>query len=132
MLYSKNDVRSCFRRACMFEKDLHISSLIDAYGALLTDRKRELLELYYNEDYSLSEISENTGISRQGVRDSLKKSEAELTELEEKLGLVKRVLVFDSFKSEFADMMVEACRLPYDEMRMKISELATVLREKSI
>ena len=66
-------------------KDLTISILLDAYGALLTERQRELVDLYYNEDLSLAEISENTGITRQGVRDGIKKSEVFLRECEEKL-----------------------------------------------
>ena len=71
----------------VFEKNLLIPCLLDMYGELLTERKRELLDYYYEEDYSLSEISELTGISRQGVRDSLRKSAAELVEFESKLHL---------------------------------------------
>ena len=41
----------------MFEKDMRIAALIDIYGSLLTDRKREIIDMYYNDDYSLSEIS---------------------------------------------------------------------------
>ncbi len=69
----------------IFEKDMKFSLLLDTYGVLLSERKREILEYYYNEDYSLSEISELTGISRQGVRDSIKKSEEEIYSLEERL-----------------------------------------------
>ncbi len=61
----------------MFKKDMKYSLLLDFYGDLLSERKKELIELYYNEDLSLSEVSEITGISRQGVRDSVKKAEAE-------------------------------------------------------
>lgn len=71
----------------MFSKNLLLPCLLDIYGVLLTDRKRELLDYYYEEDYSLSEISELTGISRQGIRDSVKKGEALLIDYEEKLGL---------------------------------------------
>lgn len=49
----------------MFEKNMKFSILLDTYGSLLSDRKREILEYYYNDDYSLAEISEITGISRQ-------------------------------------------------------------------
>ena len=69
------------------EKNLSYAVLLDYYGSLLTERQHDLLELYYNEDYSLSEISENTGISRQGVRDAIKRGEAELDRLEEALGI---------------------------------------------
>ena len=74
----------------MFQKDLKISLLLDFYGDILSERRRELMEMYYNEDLSLSEIAEIAGISRQGVRDSVKKSERELEELEETLGLLER------------------------------------------
>ena len=57
---------------------------------LLTERKREILDYYYNDDYSLSEISELTGISRQGVRDSIKKSEDEIYGYESKLKIVEK------------------------------------------
>ena len=74
----------------MRSKDLTISILLDAYGNLLTERQRELVDLYYNEDLSLAEISENLGITRQGVRDGIKKSEAFLRECEEKLGICQK------------------------------------------
>ena len=73
----------------IFVKDMRFPLLLDAYGALLTERKRELLEYYYNEDYSLSEIAELTGLSRQGVRDGIKKAEDELHTLEETLSLAR-------------------------------------------
>ena len=79
--------------------------LLDAYGSLLTDRKRELLDYYYNEDYSLSEISELTGISRQGVRDSIKKSEEEILKLESKLNIVqKNEELTDALTAVLADL----------------------------
>ena len=64
--------------------------LLDTYGVLLTERKREILDYYYKDDYSLSEISELTGISRQGVRDSIKKSEDEIYGYESKLKIVEK------------------------------------------
>ncbi len=74
----------------MFEKNLEMSLLLDFYGETLTERKRIVMGLYYNEDLSLAEVADEVGISRQGVRELIKKSEAELTILEEKLGLVAR------------------------------------------
>ena len=74
----------------MFEKDLNIGFLLDFYGDVLKDRRREALDLYYNNDMSLSEIAEEMGISRQGVRDLIKKAEEELLFYEEKLGLAKK------------------------------------------
>ena len=74
----------------MFEKNMKFPLLLDTYGVLLTERKREILDYYYNDDYSLSEISELTGISRQGVRDSIKKSEEEIYGYESRLKIVEK------------------------------------------
>ena len=74
----------------MFTKDLNVGFLLDFYGDVLTDRRRDALDFYYNNDMSLSEIAEEMGISRQGVRDLIKKAEEELFFYEEKLGLAKK------------------------------------------
>lgn len=71
-------------------KDLSISLLLDYYGNMLTEKQREVIDFYYNDDLSLSEIAENEGISRQGVRDAIKRAEAQLTEMEDRLGFLKR------------------------------------------
>ena len=71
-------------------KDLHFTLLLDVYGPLLTEKQRETLDFYYNEDLSLGEISEETGITRQGVMNCIKKCEQRLLELEDALGLVER------------------------------------------
>lgn len=74
----------------MFEKNLNIGYLLDFYGDVLTERKKDALDLYYNNDMSLSEIADEMGISRQGVRDIIKKAEEELTFYEARLGLAKK------------------------------------------
>ena len=71
-------------------KNLEMSFLLDFYGPMLTDKQRDVVELYYNEDLSLAEIAQHSGITRQGVRDSIKRAEAQLREYEEKLGLARR------------------------------------------
>ena len=71
-------------------KNLDITILLDFYGDMLTPKQREFLDYYYNEDLSLSEIAANVGITRQGVRDAIKRAEAQLMEMEDRLGLVKR------------------------------------------
>ena len=71
-------------------KPLEMSLLFDFYGETLTEKQRELFDLYYNEDLSLAEIAEHASITRQGVRDSIKRAEHALREMEEKLGLVAR------------------------------------------
>ena len=76
----------------MFEKNLSLSYLLDEYGSVLGERHRVMLDYYYNQDLSLGEIAAEVGISRQGVRDSIKKAEEELFFLEEKLRLRERAL----------------------------------------
>jgi predicted DNA-binding protein YlxM (UPF0122 family) len=76
----------------MKESTFQMTMLYDFYGDLLTDRQKEFYDLYYNEDFSLAEIAENAGITRQGVRDVLVRSEATLREMEEKTGIVARFL----------------------------------------
>lgn len=74
----------------MFEKMIEISMLYDFYGQLLTAKQQELLKLYHEDNYSLSEIAEEFGISRQGVHDAVKKAEKALHEYENKLGLISK------------------------------------------
>ncbi len=69
---------------------IQTSLLYDFYGSLLTDRQREVMELYYGENLSLSEIAAEFSISRQGVHDALKNAERALHEYEQKLGLVEK------------------------------------------
>ena len=71
-------------------KNLEISLLLDFYGDMLTEKQRDVVELYYNEDLSLSEIAAHSGITRQGVRDSIKRVESVLLDLEERLGLARK------------------------------------------
>ena len=64
----------------------HMSMLFDFYGELLTEKQKELFNLYYNEDMSLTEISEIAGITRQGVRDAIVRAESVLRDTEDALG----------------------------------------------
>ena len=82
-------------------KDLNITVLLDFYGELLTENQAKVLDLYYNEDLSLAEIAEPMGITRQGVRDSIKRGEKQLYDLEEKLGLANR---FKDLKREISSI----------------------------
>lgn len=73
------------------DKNIQISMLCEIYGKLLTEKQLQILEDYYNLDLSLSEIAENNNITRQAVRDIIKKGEAKLFEYEEKLGIMKKI-----------------------------------------
>ena len=115
----------------MFKKDMHISLLLDFYGDILSERRRELTVLYYNDDLSLSEIAEISGISRQGVRDAVKKSEAELLELEEKLGLCGR---YEELRKEISKLSreINAIQTTDDATANKLKEIAKELSELNI
>lgn len=84
------------------EKNVAISLLLDFYGELLKPSAAQMIDLYYNDDLSLAEIAEHTGITRQGVRDSIKRSEAQLFALENKLGLQKRFRQLEQGLDEIA------------------------------
>ncbi len=72
------------------EKLENVNLLFDFYGILLTDRQREIMELYYREDFSLGEIASKYKISRQAVYDALKRSEKTLKKYEKKLKLLDK------------------------------------------
>lgn len=71
------------------EKYFTLSMLLDIYGSLLTQKQRDALDMSLNEDLSLSEIAENTGVSRQAAQDAIKKAEQRLEELESALGVYR-------------------------------------------
>ena len=74
------------------EKKVEVSMLCQLYGKLLTKKQYEFIDDYYNNDLSLSEIAENNEITRQAVRDIIKKGEKKLFKYEEKLEVMKRTL----------------------------------------
>ncbi len=113
----------------MFEKDMRLSLLLDEYGDLLSTQRRTIMELYYCEDLSLTEIAENTGITRQAVRDSIKKGEAELHRLENTLHLTERFAVIrDKCADAAAQIDAALSQLPEGECRTSLSRLAEELR----
>lgn len=71
----------------MFEKNLHTTVLFDIYGDMLTSQQQAVIDMYYNQDLSLAEISEQIGITRQGVQYTLKHGEDALWHMEQVLGL---------------------------------------------
>ena len=71
-------------------KNLAIADLLDLYGDMLTEKQKDVMELYYDQDLSLAEIAEHEEITRQGVRDSIKRGEAYLLELQEKLHFAEK------------------------------------------
>lgn len=84
-------------------KNLEISILLDYYGQMLTEKQREVAQLYYNEDLSLAEIAQFANITRQGVRDSIKRAEGTLLEMEERLGLARKFRVYRQKLEQIVD-----------------------------
>ena len=108
----------------MFEKNLNISLLLDFYGDILSERQKEMLDLYYNDDLSLSEIAENYNISRQGVRSILKKGENILVNMEEKLHLAQRFSVVQEKSNKIANELENISeQINYKDILAKITDL---------
>ena len=111
----------------MFEKNLNMGYLLDFYGELLSDRKRSTMDMYYNEDFSLAEIAEQMGISRQGVRDIIKKCEEELIFYEEKLGLAEKLKRAERQARELCAIADKSDLSP--DIREKIIQLSDLIRQ---
>ena len=97
------------------EKLVRSGLLFDFYSGLLTEKQRNVLQLYYGEDWSLAEIAETEGVSRQAVHDLLHRTERTMEDWESKLGLVKRFLEERQVLSEVADRISRLLAgLPHD------------------
>lgn len=121
----------------MKNQTYRMTMLFDFYGELLTERQKEFFDLYYNEDLSLSEIAENNGISRQGVRDVIVRAEAIMQDIEDKTGLIRRFMQMQGNLNTISDAAAELKTLnyrQYEDPRIEaladtISQAATALRE---
>ena len=104
----------------MLEDTTRINLLYDFYGNLLTEKQREYLELYYQDDLSLGEIADNDGISRQGVHDLVKRAVRALENAEERLGLVARFLVQEKELQRLRDLL-SSSEMPEDARREELN-----------
>lgn len=113
-------------------KDLKISYLLDFYGDMLTEKQREVIDAYYNEDLSLAEIAEEWSITRQGVRDAIKRAEQQLTEMEERLGLARRFQGIQGALAAICDCALNIQDLNAQNGQVpEIDENAAVILEKA-
>ena len=109
-----------------------MTMLFDFYGELLTERQKEFYELYYDEDLSLSEIAENYGISRQGVRDVIVRAENYMTEIEDKTGLIKRFMQLKPHAEKIADAAEQISQINFRRYEdRQLEELTGVIRAEA-
>lgn len=109
-----------------------MTMLFDFYGELLTERQKEFYELYYDEDLSLSEIAENYGISRQGVRDVIVRAENYMTEIEDKTGLIKRFMQLQPHAEKIVDAAQQIKQLNFRRYEdRQLEELAGVIEAEA-
>ena len=116
----------------MKNQTFRMTMLFDFYGELLTDRQKEFYDLYYNEDLSLSEIAENYGISRQGVRDVIVRAENYMTEIEDKTGLIKRFMQLQPHVEKITDAAEQIKQLNFRRYEdRQLEELAGVIEAEA-
>lgn len=86
-------------------KNLNFAYLLDFYSGILNEKQREILTLYYNDDLSLGEIAEISGMSRQGAHDIIKRGETKLTKFENALSLAERFQKIESTVLNIEEMV---------------------------
>jgi predicted DNA-binding protein YlxM (UPF0122 family) len=116
-------------------KNLEVAMLLDFYGDMLTDKQQDVIDLYYNQDLSLGEIADEVGISRQGVRDSIKRGEAVLFEMEGRLGFLRTFRRNESALAEIELLAKEIVDINRKQnssvglIEVKANEIAKVAQE---
>ena len=103
------------------DKSIHVSMLLEIYGKLLTDKQRDIIDLYYNDNLSLGEIAEELGITRQGVRKNLIDAENKLFDFEEKLMILKNRLE----KQEEIERIIK--KIDSEEIKTELIKFAQML-----
>ena len=96
----------------MKQDKFSMTLLFDYYGELLTEKQQTCFDLYYNQDLSLSEIAEESHISRQGVHDTLARAEALLEHFEEKTGCIARDMRTRQALAEICGAAAQLRQLP--------------------
>ena len=110
----------------MSEKNMRYCLLLDFYGDVLSENQREMMDLYYNEDFSLSEIADEIGITRQGVRDAVRRAEEALDTLEEKLGLIARFERLRTQRAQIVSLLSDDSRPKEAVIREALTMLQTL------
>ena len=116
------------------DKKAQVGLLFSFYRNMLTDRQNECVDLYYNEDLSLSEFSEHLGITRQGVRDNIKRAEQSMYDIEQSLGLASKFLRIQEKLDNIDDIIREIEQSPNvrylsDDIKHKINDILTIISD---
>lgn len=116
------------------EKKVEEQYLFDFYGELLTQKQKQILGYYYDEDYSLAEIAEVMSVTRQGIFDVIKRSKAMMEVYEEKLGLIDKFLksqiLLDEIQKDLLSLAdSEADEKQKSELMMVVEKLKKVSEE---
>ena len=109
------------------EKKVEISMLCQIYGKLLTEKQYNIMNDYYNNDYTLSEIAENNDITRQAVRDIIKKGEKKLFEYEEKLLFMKRTL---NQEEKIAQVLSELTKIQKGSSDKQVAKILECIKKE--
>ena len=117
-----NEVRGKY-----MDKKVEISMLCDIYGKLLTKKQFEFINDYYNNDLSLSEIAENNNITRQAVRDIIKKGEGKLFEYEEKLLFMKKTLTQEQ---KIQTILLELTKIQTNSSDRKVANILDSIKKE--
>jgi len=113
------------------EKNVRMAILFDYYGEMLTDKQKEYFDLYYGENLSLSEIAENDGISRQGVRDVIVRAESIMEDAETKLGMIRQHQELEAALAEIEIHLTEIAHLNSTRFKNgRLLELCNLIDEK--
>ncbi len=109
-------------------RKVEIAWLMAFYGGMLTDKQREVLALHCEEDMSLAEIAQETGVSRQGVHDMLTRAAQRLMDMEEKLGVAARFRRVETGLEKCRALLLEK---RYDEAERALDALICLDQEEN-
>lgn len=109
------------------EKKIELGLLCDIYGNLLTEKQKEVISDYANQDLSLTEIAENNNITRQAVNDIVKKGETKLLEYEQKLGIMKKQL---ETEKQIQNILSELSKITDNSSDKKVERILNNVRKE--
>ena len=115
------------KEVVVVDKNIKMSILCQIYGKLLTEKQYQVLDDYYNNDLSLSEIAENLNITRQAVRDNIKKGENKLFEYEEKLDVMKKTI---DQEEKIAIILSEINKIESKSSDKEVGEILNHIRQE--